>query len=1204
MIWFGISFTIPIAHAADPSTSGLLGYWSLDDGVASSTTDSSGNGYTGTLNGTVSWIAGHTGTNAASFSSSTNEYISISNDVVTGTSATSTLTVSAWIYMSGFGGSNAGKVFSNSKSLIQSASTNRISFSNDGGTTLALTASNAVPWQTWTHVVATRNISGQINWYINGSSNGTANQNGGYMATGTSLYIGNRPNGSATQAWAGYIDDFRIYNRVLTGGEITDLYTAASSSPDTLPPNASNGLPTGTFSADTTQVILMASTTENATCKYGTTANTAYASIANTFSTTGTRSHEQLLTGLVGGTYIYYVRCQDLSPNTNASTSDYRITFSITDTTPPVLSSISATAATTTAVVTWSTDEGSNSQINYGLTSSYTASSTFDSSSVTSHSQTLTGLRTGTTYHYRVRSADPSGNISVSGDQTFTTASFQGTPPVVDLYMDMETGSVNASTTKEILTSGTHGSGFTWSTSTPYTAMFISTSSEQTLPISVQVGSGGTIYTDSGTQGWAYDQSVANQSATVLFPSSYNTVSAGGFIVFNTPIPGGGQNQLWDHVSFIGTPGIGSQGAVLQQHLTTSGSLNEVYVHVASTSGSSAGVPIPVTLGQRYWYSMQWNKADLKVYLSLYNPDSWTLVGTSSDTITSDANQDGTVEGLSILEDHGLTASSYIYHDDILVDWSNAKYPLVPDAYAPLVELTSPSGGGTASSSAVTLTASSSDNVAVSGVQFKLDGTTLVGSEDTSSPYTVSWDPSGVADGSHTIVAVSRDINSTYATSSSISVSVDNTAPRVSDVSSDKTNGSYGVGEVIDIDVTFSEAVTSTGNVTITLETGDTDRTCTFTVSGATTGTCNYTVQSGDTTTDLTVSSVSGTLRDATGNTMSNFTPITNLAANKALVIDTTAPVRSSGSPSSSLAGGTTQTTLSLTTDEAATCKYGTVADTAYGSIASTFSTTGGTSHSVTVGGLADSTSYTYYVRCADVSSNVDADDYTISFSVSASSGGGSGGGGGGGGSSSSGSSSGSVSFYTMNGLASLYTMPFSAYMPIALVSPGSVSASVKMLQQALNRRGYSVAFVGPGSAGRETDFFGTGTLAALKRFQCVTFGRCSGPAYGVYDQVTADQLARVATSTTVRLTRELYPGMSGADVRALQVFLNTHGFLVALSGPGSSGRETMYYGEGTRRAVKAFQEYYRADILVPVGYGVGTGICGPLTVRKINALE
>jgi hypothetical protein len=166
-------------------------------------------------------------------------------------------------------------------------------------------------------------------------------------------------------------------------------------------------------------------------------------------------------------------------------------------------------------------------------------------------------------------------------------------------------------------------------------------------------------------------------------------VSAGGFIVFNTPIPGGGQNQLWDHVSFIGTPGIGSQGAVLQQHLTTSGSLNEVYVHVASTSGSSAGVPIPVTLGQRYWYSMQWNKADLKVYLSLYNPDSWTLVGTSSDTITSDANQDGTVEGLSILEDHGLTASSYIYHDDILVDWSNAKYPLVPDAYAPLVELTS-----------------------------------------------------------------------------------------------------------------------------------------------------------------------------------------------------------------------------------------------------------------------------------------------------------------------------------------------------------------------------------------------------------------------------------------------------------------------------------------------------------------------------------
>ncbi len=126
---------------------------------------------------------------------------------------------------------------------------------------------------------------------------------------------------------------------------------------------------------------------------------------------------------------------------------------------------------------------------------------------------------------------------------------------------------------------------------------------------------------------------------------------------------------------------------------------------------------------------------------------------------------------------------------------------------------------------------------------------------------------------------------------------VDVTAPTISSVSSDKANGSYKAGEVIDIDVTFSEIVTSTGNVTVTLETGATDRTCTFTVTSSTTGTCNYTVEAGDTTSDLTVNTISGTIADQLSNAMSDFVPTTNLAANKALVIDTTDPALQSLTP-------------------------------------------------------------------------------------------------------------------------------------------------------------------------------------------------------------------------------------------------------------------------------------------------------------------
>ena len=118
---------------------------------------------------------------------------------------------------------------------------------------------------------------------------------------------------------------------------------------------------------------------------------------------------------------------------------------------------------------------------------------------------------------------------------------------------------------------------------------------------------------------------------------------------------------------------------------------------------------------------------------------------------------------------------------------------------------------------------------------------------------------------------------------------------------------------------------------------------------------------------------------------MENFAPVTNLAANKALVInaDATPPTLSSGIPSGSQSSGTTSVTLGVTTDEAATCKYGTIADTAYASIANTFSTTGGTTHTSTLTGLTNGTSYTYYVRCIDGSGNPTVSDYTVTFSVS-----------------------------------------------------------------------------------------------------------------------------------------------------------------------------------------------------------------------------
>ena len=60
----------------------------------------------------------------------------------------------------------------------------------------------------------------------------------------------------------------------------------------------------------------------------------------------------------------------------------------------------------------------------------------------------------------------------------------------------------------------------------------------------------------------------------------------------------------------------------------------------------------------------------------------------------------------------------------------------VVDVTPPTVSLTAPAGGTV--SGTVTLTANASDNVGVSGVQFLVDGGAL-GAEDTTSPYSTSW---------------------------------------------------------------------------------------------------------------------------------------------------------------------------------------------------------------------------------------------------------------------------------------------------------------------------------------------------------------------------------------------------------------------------------------------------------------------------------
>ena len=86
--------------------------------------------------------------------------------------------------------------------------------------------------------------------------------------------------------------------------------------------------------------------------------------------------------------------------------------------------------------------------------------------------------------------------------------------------------------------------------------------------------------------------------------------------------------------------------------------------------------------------------------------------------------------------------------------------------------------------------------------------------------------------------------------------------------------------------------------------------------------------------------------------------------------------------------------------------------------------------------------------------------------------------------------------------------------------------------------------------------------------------------------------------------TRSLSTGATGADVMALQKFLNADAAtMVAATGVGSAGMETDYFGGLTASAVSNFQVKYRDEILTPVGLVNPTGYFGPSTMAKANAL-
>jgi fibronectin type 3 domain-containing protein len=128
------------------------------------------------------------------------------------------------------------------------------------------------------------------------------------------------------------------------------------------------------------------------------------------------------------------------------------------------------------------------------------------------------------------------------------------------------------------------------------------------------------------------------------------------------------------------------------------------------------------------------------------------------------------------------------------------------DTTAPTTAVTAPAAGATVSGT-VQVDATASDNEAIAGVQFKLDGANL-GAEDTTSPFTISWDTQTTTNGSHSLTSVARDLTGNTATSAPVGVTVSNAGQLLGLV------GAYGFDEASGTAVTDLSGLGNNGTIT------------------------------------------------------------------------------------------------------------------------------------------------------------------------------------------------------------------------------------------------------------------------------------------------------------------------------------------------------------------------------------------------------
>jgi hypothetical protein len=210
--------SVNVSNASPPPGGGLVGAWAFAAGSGTIAADSSGSGNAGTLEN-ATFGTGHTDGGLALNGTNARVTVADANSLDLKTA----LTLEAWVNPAALGSAYRTVLLKErgttnlAYALYASSDTGKPSLQIQAGSSIELRAPAALPLNTWSHLAGTYDGS-MLRLYVNGTLVATKVASGSVAVTASPLRLG------ANAIWGewfnGALDDVRVYNRALTGGEI------------------------------------------------------------------------------------------------------------------------------------------------------------------------------------------------------------------------------------------------------------------------------------------------------------------------------------------------------------------------------------------------------------------------------------------------------------------------------------------------------------------------------------------------------------------------------------------------------------------------------------------------------------------------------------------------------------------------------------------------------------------------------------------------------------------------------------------------------------------------------------------------------------------------------------------------------------------------------------------------------------------------